>query len=129
MTASAPISPPRIVLELAPDGTIVVEQYLNGSRRREALHGDILHEIMLCLAEQKAEQNRQAARKAEKAALADASLHRKVYFETAYRHGVEFAERTVNGKSAFGQGKSPFVPRQGDGLVVVGGVETSTDLL
>ena len=90
-----PVAKPRIIVELMPDGTYAIEQYLNGSRRR-TLCADF-YDIRNALAEQRAFDESAAERKAQRKAEEERALHRKIWYQTAAAHGEGFANRTING--------------------------------
>ena len=88
----------RCILELLPDGTIVMETYANGARCQEILdRGFEMPYIRMTL---RAQQERIAADIARKAELREASanaLHSRVYWHAANAKGQgrEFADRVI----------------------------------
>jgi len=100
---------PRLVLEQQPDGSLIIESYLNGMRHREVLDkGFELYTMLENLAEQK----RAIESKEERARLRreqeEKSRHRRVWTGVAYGtdtsrgHGAAFADKTINGGEGFG---------------------------
>jgi hypothetical protein len=103
-----PIAPPRllprVVIEQQPDGSLVMESYINGARHRELINkGFEAFEIREALAVQAsaiiAAQERKLAQLAEETR----NLHNRVWRTTAERHGIGFANRTVNGVASLKQ--------------------------
>ena len=88
---------PRIVVELLADGSIAIEQWINGSRKRETYAEISAYDIRAALAEQKAFIENAAERKAQAQAKAEAELHRKVWRISASTpgQGVAFANKMI----------------------------------
>lgn len=93
---------PRIILEMQPDGTLIVESYTNGARSRETLYrGFEMVAIMDELNRQKTLIESAAERKAVEQERREAALHRRVWHgvaggtSTSRGHGVAFANKTV----------------------------------
>jgi hypothetical protein len=105
---------PRIVIELQDDGALVMEQWLNGSRRRTPIdRGWEVFQIKAMLDDQKAQLERDRAHKVAQQTQAAVDLHRKVYFHTRYNHGEAFADRTVGKPRTVRQSHPAAVPVPG----------------
>lgn len=86
----------RIILELGPDGSVTIEQYINGSRYREKVPPGFERQYALdALARQKRDIDAEAERKAEKLDAEEKRRHRNVYWTTRFNHGEAFANKTV----------------------------------
>lgn len=91
-------SPPRVIIELQPDGSLMVESYVNGSRTKLPLtFGFEAFEIREALAHIKRQRAEYAKLQAEKAVAAEKARHGQVWRYVAENHGIGFANRTVNG--------------------------------
>jgi hypothetical protein len=94
-------TPPRIIVEQQPDGSIVAEFYINGARSRQTLTlGFEAFEIKAALADQARANAAAAAREAERAQAQERERHNRVWNYVASSHGIGFANRTVNGTSS-----------------------------
>jgi hypothetical protein len=93
---TAPARAPRVIVELAPDGTWIIEHYINGARSRiHVPRGMEAIEVRDCLAEQRRDIERQAAAAAERKAREEASRHSRVYNTARVDHGTYFADRFI----------------------------------
>lgn len=95
---SSPPVRPRIILELAPDGTLIAENYINGQRTRQALlRGWELDDIRTILTMQNWAMAEEVKRKAAAAEAADIARHRRVWQTSAATRGqgIDFANRVI----------------------------------
>lgn len=118
------VPPARIVLELTEDGTYIMESYRDGARHREVLPRGLewveaREELGLIQGRLRAQIERQADKKAE----AEARRARAVYFNTAYNHGVKFADEKV------GRPQGVRLPAAAKAPAHAGAIMTSEDLL
>lgn len=87
---------PRIVVEQLPNGTIAIESYINGARKRIiSAPGLELNDIRTALEEQRAAHEAQVERAAEAAKAALRAKHIKNWDITATRHGTGFADSKI----------------------------------
>lgn len=93
---------PRIIVELQPDGTFVLETYTNGARTRTVpFAGDEWYEIKQALRAKQNEINDNEARKIARKAKEDNLRHRKVWKDVAYGttttrpYGEHYANKTI----------------------------------
>lgn len=97
MADNMPPAGPRIIVELLPDGRYKMEYYINGSRAIVPLNSAFEWvELQDKFQELKSIADNHAAKKAERIAEANASRHRQVWSSVANRHGIGFANKTVN---------------------------------
>lgn len=93
---NALIAKPRIIIEAQPDGSLVLESYINGQRSRELLTRGF---EMIAIKDELARQARAIENAAEEKRLRqereEASRHRRVWTGVAENHGIGFANRTV----------------------------------
>jgi hypothetical protein len=95
---TTPAPKPRVIVELQPDGTLVMEYYTNGQRSRDTLTlGFEAFEIKDQLRNQAQHLATAAERKAAALAEAASRRHNQAWRYVATNHGIEFANRTVNG--------------------------------
>ena len=98
-TTPPPAQPkPRIIVELQPDGSLVMESYVDGNRKRLELQlgfeaFEIKEELRTIARRNLAQAERKAAAKREM----ENKRHSQVWRYVAENHGVGFANRTVNG--------------------------------
>jgi len=94
---------PRIIIELSPNGGLVMEFYRNGQRGRLDLNrGTEYWEILDELQRQKKAIEQRLSEKEEKQNRMENNRHIRVWHTTAQNHGTTFANRTVGSKK-FGQ--------------------------
>lgn len=89
---------PRVIIELQPDGSMILEQYINGARSRDQVWS--IEGIKWALDIQQRSIMAQAERNEAKRLAEIESRHNRVYKWTAESHGVQFANRVINGKSS-----------------------------
>ena len=98
MSEKQPIPKPRVIIEQQPDGSLIMESYINGSRKRIELQlGFEAFEIKDELRTQAKAIASYAERERERIAEAANKRHNQAWRYVATNHGVEFANRTVNG--------------------------------
>lgn len=113
MTTDLQAARPRVVVEQQPDGTFVVESYINGARHREPC--DAGHDLLYVLRTEIDRQTRLIADKAEAAQLrkerAEDALHRKVWRIAAATpgQGKQFANRTIGPLNTSPVGDNPIL--------------------
>lgn len=85
---------PRVIIELQPDGTFVLETYINGARSRYNISPafqEVAHALFEKLKEINNAEERAAARKLKEAE----ARHKRVWTNVAADHGTHFANQTV----------------------------------
>lgn len=98
MSDTTIIHRPRVIVELKPDGTLVLEQYLDGQRQQMPLPlGFELFEIREALRAQVRRHESAQERKARAKEEAETRRHSQVWRYVAENHGIGFANRTING--------------------------------
>jgi hypothetical protein len=108
-------TPPRIIVEQQPDGSLIAEFYINGARTRQTLtFGFESFEIKEALGEQARANAAAAAREAAREAQAERERHNRVWNYVASSHGIGFANRTVNGTSSLKRNARVDAPQTAD---------------
>ena len=99
-------APPRVVIELTPNGTYIAEYYRNGQRERVPLNRDeVGWGVQDALSSIARDRKAQAERKQAKADGEALSRHRRVWNNVAYGtdgargHGADFANKTVGARN------------------------------
>ena len=99
--ADPKIAPPRVIIELQPDGRYAMEYYINGARTRELLDNplergwDFGIQVYGGLSSVAQSRRQEANRKAEREAKVIATRHVRVWHGVADSFGKHFAEKTV----------------------------------